>query len=263
MASVTEVQAAVERACAEFQVRGTAAAAGVCTQCWELPPAFVHAATPPAAPRLPQTHLSTPHYTQNPATQAAAEQVLLQFRRSAGVLPSCRHILEHSASPEARFHAACALREGLLREFASLPPGERAGLRSYVLQYVLVHAGEPALTVVRSILEGTLAVLLKRGWAEADEEGRAAFFQVCVCLLGGAQLHTGVGGWCVCRLCVNCATPRMLVTGAGRLQQGGGQPRSPGRGAARHGGSSERVQPRHGLAHWPLVGVPRELQKHV
>lgn len=106
--------------------------------------------------------------------------MLLQFRRSHGVLPACRHILEHSGSADARFHAACALREGLLREWASLPAGDRAGLRSYLLQYVLVHAGEPQLQVVRSILQGTLAVLLKRGWMEVDDEGRAAFFLVGV-----------------------------------------------------------------------------------
>jgi len=104
--------------------------------------------------------------------------VLLQFRRSPGVLPACRHILEHSGSAEARFHAACALREGLLREWASLPAEERTALRTYVLQYVLLHAAEPQLQVVRSILQGTLAVMLKRGWMEADDAARAAFFQV-------------------------------------------------------------------------------------
>ncbi len=106
--------------------------------------------------------------------------MLLQFRRSPGVLPACRHILEHSASAEARFHAACALREAVLREWASLPAEERTALRTYVLQYVLHHAAEPQLQVVRSILQGTLAVMLKRGWMDADEQARAAFFQVCV-----------------------------------------------------------------------------------
>lgn len=116
---------------------------------------------------------------QHPATQSQAEQVLLQFRRSPGVLPACRHILEQSASAEARFHAACALREAVLREWASLPAEERTALRTYILQYVLLHAAEPQLHVVRSILEGTLAVMLKRGWMDADEQARAAFFQVC------------------------------------------------------------------------------------
>lgn len=115
---------------------------------------------------------------QNPATQGHAEQVLLQFRRSPSILPACRHILEHSGSAEARFHAACALREALLREWASLTAEDRNGLRTYLMQYVLAHAAEPQLQVVRSILEGTLAVMLKRGWLDTTPEGRAAFFQV-------------------------------------------------------------------------------------
>lgn len=114
--------------------------------------------------------------------------MLLQFRQSPGVLPACRHILGHSASVEARFHAACALREGLLREWASLPVEERAGLRTYVLQYVLVHGAEPQLQVVRSILQGTLAVMLKRGWMDADDQARAAFFQVCTCACAAATI---------------------------------------------------------------------------
>lgn len=115
---------------------------------------------------------------QNPATQVQAEQVLLQFRRSPGSLPACRHILEASGSAEARFHAACTLREALLREWATHTPEERASLRTYLLQYVLHHAAEPQLAVVRSILQGTLAVMLKRSWVDTAPEARAAFFQV-------------------------------------------------------------------------------------
>lgn len=114
---------------------------------------------------------------QNPATQAQAEQVLLQFRRSPGSLPACRHILEASGSAEARFHAACTLREALLREWATHTEEERGSLRSYLLQYVLHHAGEPQLQVVRAILQGTLAVMLKRSWLDTPPEARAAFFQ--------------------------------------------------------------------------------------
>lgn len=117
-------------------------------------------------------------HAQNPATQAQAEQTLLQFRRSSGILPACRHILEHSHNAEARFHAACALREALLREWATHTAEERNALRTYLLRYVLVHAAESQLHVVRSILEGTLAVMLKRGWMETSPEARAAFFQV-------------------------------------------------------------------------------------
>lgn len=50
--------------------------------------------------------------------------MLLQFRQSARPLPACRHLLEHSASLEARFHAACTLREALVREWAVLSAEE-------------------------------------------------------------------------------------------------------------------------------------------
>lgn len=162
-----EARAAVERACEQFQASYSCPAS----------PAEHHH---PHDAQL--THPAPPIscHRQHPATQAQAEQVLLQFRRSPGVLPACRHILEQSGSAEARFHAACALREAVLREWASLPAEERTGLRSYVLQYVLHHAAEPQLQVVRSILQGTLAVMTKRGWMDADAQARAAFFQVCV-----------------------------------------------------------------------------------
>eukprot|EP00879_Flechtneria_rotunda_P026714 GHRR01028535.1.p1 GENE.GHRR01028535.1~~GHRR01028535.1.p1 ORF type:complete len:147 (+),score=40.35 GHRR01028535.1:152-592(+) len=133
MTSLDEVQAAVERACVEFQ---------------------------------------------DPATQAQAEQVLVQFRRSSGSLPACQYILDRSGSIDARFHAACAMREGVLREWATHTAAERDALKTYVLQYVLMHAAEPQLQVVRSTLQGTLAVMLKRGWMEVPEDSRTAFFQV-------------------------------------------------------------------------------------
>lgn len=185
MMSVEACQAAVEQACLEFQASWQQSA---CC-CHHFGPAAMQAAAAMIGCCLP-AHQHTLHAAapivksccecclQNPATQAHAEQVLLQFRCSPGVLPACRHILEHSGSSEARFHAACALREGLLREWASHTEGERQALRTYVLQYVLVHAAEPQLQVVRSILQGSLAVMLKRGWADTPAEGRAAFFQV-------------------------------------------------------------------------------------
>ncbi|GBF98214.1 hypothetical protein Rsub_10714, partial [Raphidocelis subcapitata] len=114
---------------------------------------------------------------KHPATQQRAEQVLLQFRRSHNPIPACQHILERSPSAEARFHAACTLREAAVREWASTPPEARAAVRSYALAYAAHHAGEAGLSVVRATLVGALAVVLKRGWGEMDAESRAAFFR--------------------------------------------------------------------------------------
>jgi hypothetical protein len=78
----------------------------------------------------------------NPQAQREAEQVLLQFRQSTGAIPICQHILERSHSTEARFHAACALREAIIREWASFPKEQTRQLRSYLLHYCLHHAGK-------------------------------------------------------------------------------------------------------------------------
>jgi hypothetical protein len=104
--------------------------------------------------------------------------VLLQFRRSAAPAAACRFILERSASVEARFHAACTLREAAVREWASTAPADRAAQRSYALAYASHHAAEPGLAVVRAALVGAAALMLKRGWGEMAPEERAAFFQV-------------------------------------------------------------------------------------
>lgn len=104
--------------------------------------------------------------------------MLLQFRNSAAPAAACRHILEHSPSAEARFHAACTLREAALREWAAHSPEQLSGIRSYALQYAARHAGEPRLAVVRKVLAGAAAVMLKRGWGGMAHHERAAFFQV-------------------------------------------------------------------------------------
>ncbi|GLC45912.1 hypothetical protein PLESTM_001800600 [Pleodorina starrii] len=110
-----------------------------------------------------------------PSTAAAASSVLLQFRSSPGVLQACRHILDRSHSLDARFHAAAALREAVVREWAALGTEGRTALRSYLMSYLVAHAEEPAMQVVRSSLMSALAVLLKRGWleGEAGEGGEA------------------------------------------------------------------------------------------
>lgn len=130
---------------------------------------------------------------KHPATQQRAEQTLLQFRRSASPIAPCQFILERSHSAEARFHAACTLREAVVREWGSSAPEARAGVRSYALAYVAAHAGEAALNVVRGALIGALALMLKRGWGEMSAEERAAFFQVRGCAWCTVPTGTLVG----------------------------------------------------------------------
>ncbi|KXZ52946.1 hypothetical protein GPECTOR_8g320 [Gonium pectorale] len=82
-----------------------------------------------------------------PATAAAASGVLLAFRSTPGLalLAACRHILDRSRSLDARFHAAAALREGLVRDWAALSPEDRTALRSYLMSYLIAHCEEPGM----------------------------------------------------------------------------------------------------------------------
>lgn len=119
----------------------------------------------------------------HPAHRAQAEATLLEFRRSPHALPACRHILQTSSVMEACFQAAATLRDAALRDYAALPPEERAGLRQFCLGVVLgqtegdantrggAGGGCPAslMPVVVSQLVSVLAVLIKRAWLDVDE----------------------------------------------------------------------------------------------
>eukprot|EP00798_Chlamydomonas_sp_ICE-L_P000436 gene436-1834_t len=70
-----------------------------------------------------------------------AEAVLLQFRFSLSPIAACRHILEHG-SVDAKFYAACTLREAVIREWTTMGAEEVRNLRSYMLQYALYYAAD-------------------------------------------------------------------------------------------------------------------------
>ena len=61
---------------------------------------------------------------QDPNKASTAEGVLLQFRQSPRPLPACRHLLDRSLMVEARFHAACTLKDALVREWPTLGEDE-------------------------------------------------------------------------------------------------------------------------------------------
>eukprot|EP00798_Chlamydomonas_sp_ICE-L_P020913 gene20913-27759_t len=105
-----------------------------------------------------------------------AEAVLLQFRSSLSPIAACRHILEHG-SVDAKFYAACTLREAVIREWTTMGAEEVRNLRSYMLQYALYYAADAGSNIVRSTLVAAIALMLKRGWRGEEEAVRAAFFQ--------------------------------------------------------------------------------------
>lgn len=109
---------------------------------------------------------------KDPDKQQEAEKILLQFRNSPSTFRSCQHILQYSASLEARFHAACTLREGMLREWAVLSHEELRQRQGYLLTYFLdaAESRDSSLRVVWSTMVETLAVMLKRGWQSGNRD---------------------------------------------------------------------------------------------
>ena len=73
---------------------------------------------------------------QDPSKASAAESVLLQFRQSPRPLPACRHLLDCSSMVEARFHAACTLRDALVRDWTSLAEEEVSSSRNSLVRLV-------------------------------------------------------------------------------------------------------------------------------
>ena len=75
----------------------------------------------------------------SPSERAAAEALLLQFRRSAQPLVVCRQLLAHSAVPYARFQALCTLRECLGREWPRVGTAEQDELQALLLHVPWIY----------------------------------------------------------------------------------------------------------------------------
>jgi hypothetical protein len=84
---------------------------------------------------------------------------------------------------------AAALREGLVRDWSSLQPAERASLRHYCATVALTHA-PPLPKFVTATLQAAAAGAWKRGWVEGGPEEREAFFTQ-VRWLGDAKSSLG------------------------------------------------------------------------
>lgn len=122
------------------------------------------------------------HQLQHHATQRAAERALQeQLYQCPSPLAVCQHVLQHSTMLEARFYAARALRESVVRKWALYSPEDLAHLKRYLLQYVMQHAAEAGMKMVTTMISATLAVMLKRSWGDWSPEARSAFFQASPC----------------------------------------------------------------------------------
>lgn len=130
------------------------------------------------------------------ATRKHAEQILLDFRASQHPFSACRHILETSPSDSAKFQAVLCFRDAAVREWAITSPEDRQQMRRYLLHYLLhvqatnrskaqlaaaapdrtLVGGALHVSVVAKIIEGALALLLKRGWLESTPEEKSRMF---------------------------------------------------------------------------------------
>ncbi|KAM3588533.1 hypothetical protein VKS41_000976 [Umbelopsis sp. WA50703] len=109
---------------------------------------------------------------QVPATRAAAEQVLTDFRHTPQILPACQYILDNTESPMVQFQAAVAVSEIVIREFSAYQRQDLVNLKHFMLSYCLHRPRLPKY--VRDQLVLAVATIMKRGfmdWSEDEREG--------------------------------------------------------------------------------------------
>ncbi|KAG1159659.1 hypothetical protein G6F37_004686 [Rhizopus arrhizus] len=97
---------------------------------------------------------------QVPATRAAAEQILSQFRQIPNVLPICQYILEHAQSPMVQFQVALAAGDVAVREYTLYDLPYLSQLKHYLLDYCLQRPN--ILKYVRDQLVLVSALITKR-----------------------------------------------------------------------------------------------------
>eukprot|EP00891_Asterochloris_glomerata_P009020 jgi/Astpho2/9020/fgenesh1_pg.00133_%23_51_t len=111
------------------------------------------------------------YQVQQPNTMQAGLSTLQAFRFSQNPLAACRHILDHSHQPDAKFQAASTLTHAAMREWTLMDAATRRSLRSYLVSKVLQGGS------LERVVKRATALILKRGWAEEAPEERNAFFQ--------------------------------------------------------------------------------------
>lgn len=104
---------------------------------------------------------------QDSAQRSAAERVLLDFRRHDHAVRLGLIVLERSSVPFAQFHAVCAVKDGLSRDWASLAAEARAGLEQSVLALLAARDLERYVQAEACQL---LALVAKRDAVDALQE---------------------------------------------------------------------------------------------
>ncbi|KAG1473236.1 hypothetical protein G6F56_001072 [Rhizopus delemar] len=109
---------------------------------------------------------------QVPATRAAAEQILSEFRQIGNVLPICQYILEHTESPMVQFQVSLAIIDVTVREYTLYESTYLSQLKHYLLDYCLQRPN--LMKYARQQLVLASALITKRSLFDSSLEDRDA-----------------------------------------------------------------------------------------
>ncbi|KAI8973333.1 armadillo-type protein [Mycotypha africana] len=107
---------------------------------------------------------------QVPATRAAGEQVLTEFRQITKVLPVCQYILEHASNPMVQFQVALAIGDVAVRDYTQYEKSDLLNLKNYLIDFCLKR--EELMKYVRDQLVLAVALITKRSLFDVTDQDR-------------------------------------------------------------------------------------------
>ncbi|KAJ8315064.1 hypothetical protein KUTeg_007214 [Tegillarca granosa] len=105
----------------------------------------------------------------------AAENIILEFRKTKLPYNTCRFILENSTCDYVLFQAATTVKESVIREWSLLSAEDIESLRSFLLRFITQHI--TLQSYVREQILQTVAVILKRGTIDTKGASRDSLFE--------------------------------------------------------------------------------------
>ncbi|CEP08479.1 hypothetical protein, partial, partial [Parasitella parasitica] len=113
------------------------------------------------------------HHKKIPATRAAAEQVLTQFRQVPKALPACQYILEHASNSMVQFQVSLAIGDLVVRDYTLYEKADLLRLKNFMIDFCLQRESSIA-KYVRDQLVLAAALITKRSLFDVGNEEREA-----------------------------------------------------------------------------------------